>query len=392
MADVTISNDSAHTYGWTAPTAVRDGLGNLYTAQMTSQGQARIFKENGGTVQNKIVQTLPEADDHNNPCLSVQAGKDVIAFWTRHNKDAKMRFARAPEGTKDFGSVSEIIFPGNITYAQLMEYGDVGLLLTRVGNNAWWGVLTDDHWDSHGDPFKLVEMTGAGSKMYMCHGESSTPGVFHIALYGHPSLSSFRNIMYGKINLVDMTVEKSAGVIADLPSLPDHPAGISLPLNITDFDIVWSPGMSDQVARLFAIGEAHGKPVVLYAKWWDDVTPRYYRARQLDDGSWSNLNLQIDAPIFAYRDAAKYIGGGDFARNGQNYLALSVRDSATNKWHIKKYTINADSTFSLAGSFVNSSLPLVRPLCPRGDDCVTTMQLVDYSTYGVFQSKILECD
>jgi hypothetical protein len=189
-------------------------------------------------------------------------------------------------------------------------------------------------------------------------------------------------MVYGVINFNTGDVSNATGVIANLD-------GTGLPLTETSLDDI-VPCTGTEVARLFDVGEAHGKPVVLYAKWDDaeEIEATYYYAFKDDEGEWQHMatGIACGEPFYA---PSRYYGGMSIDKNGNNRLALSREEAGT--WYIDSYDINSNLTLgSKTVIATNNTYPLVRPCFVEGGDSVVYQELKKYdhyTDYGIWEWK-----
>lgn len=373
-----IGANQARTYNWTRPAAIKVGNDTYYTGV----GESGSWYCSKNSSANRV-QIYPgsDQDDHNHPSV-VQVDDKIFCFFTRHGQSGLVNYVSCDVGNTNFGTKQALTFSsGSVSYSQPVCVGDDVWVFTRNGARYWSFMHSGDkcvNWDSEID---LID-GGSGNKIYMTQSPSSTAGVYHVAVYGHPSESNLTDIYYFKINFNNGDVLDIAdNVIANLD-------GTNLPLTITNLDVAWTPsGANNPRIRLHDVGEKYGNPMILYGKWNDvTATPQHYYG-YFDGTSWVHTKLETSGAVF-FNSGRKYEGGASFSQNGDNYLYLGMYDTGDDLWKIRKWLINSDMTATYASSPDSSSAILCRPICPVGGSGVMYVQFTSYTSYLNFESNL----
>lgn len=317
---------------WTHPTA---GMldGSLLIGGIGSDGDLKIWR-NGQPASLGTIQ----ADDHNAPALALEPGHAPVIFSPEHNISKVLWYRIGLDGVWQ-----AIWFPGLVTYAQVLTEGARIVLLTRVESCQWWAVASDDWAQSWGDPVKILDGCDKGGLIYLTTGPSSTPGIYHVAAYGHPINSTWREIDYGRLDMNALA-----------------------PLHL-------QPAVKAQEERLLDVGEIEGQPAILYAAGGQDW---FYRVAQRSAEGWTVTDLATVGG--AFWAPSGYIGGAVFDDAGGVVLSRSSGGTWTVEGH-------ADGITELA----SSSEPLVRPIIAGGHVIVQQLGCYADPTHFSATAKVL---
>lgn len=368
---------------WVHPIATKQG-DDICFGGITDAGAIRLFDRAPGTnvdtpIANQIIDTLPEADDHNGVARIQATGEDRWAFFCRHNASTNLNHMRSGEGELDYDSLDAETLPSNTTYAQILHYGTSKLIvLTRSNTKQWRFVLSEDWgatWDS---PVQLLDGGSLSTQLYLTTTPSEDEAnVYHLAIAPNPTEATWRQIGYAKLDVSTGDISVASGVIANIYS------GSGLPLDKEDFDLLDPTQASNQRCRLLDVGDKYGQTIIYYAKWSPSQSPTYYQAVQNTDGSWTRTNLSILAPVFAYAGDTdpNYVGGISIDKNGSNCLYMSQKGTG-GTWSINRYPINSNFTLGTREIVVtNGTYPLVRPYAVYGGNSCIYQELRDYDSY-----------
>src|SRR3990167_2552445 len=313
---------------WTHPIATQLD-GSLYFSGVTSGGSERTFRKTGSTITKSILQTLPEADDHNAPSMLRETGKDALLFYTRHNRSNIVNYWRAPEGTIDFEDKGNLTFPYRVTYSQVLSEGNRIILLTRSGDCRWYARVNDNYgasgyWDT---PKLVIDACGEiDGKLYVLTSPSANQP---IVAAPHPTDTSWSNVAYGEVDVASGQITSSEGVIGDIDA--------GDPIDKDQLDEVNPNQTSDQHTRLLDVGEMYGVPTIVYAKWGSNFDPRYYIAFYNGTGfDRYYLGLTAGVPFDGANTAKKYVAGAAIM-HGTNNLVVAAESGGTST--IRQYPL-----------------------------------------------------
>lgn len=364
-----ISGNGGYSW-WTRPIFIQAPT-NLYFTAIANNKKWRAF-QNSSSIY-KDLDDCPELDDHNAPSILVRPSKDKFAFATRHGKSGVVNKFKANGGLSTFQDDGNLNHPGDVTYSQVLDYGNKICVFSRVNFNTWRFFRTTNWGSTWSSSRQLLDFGNYTGQMYMITAPTSTAGVYHLAIYGHPVGSNYRGMVYGRISMVTDNVANASGTIANL-------TGTNLPLTPNDFDDI-APTTGTERARLFDVGEAHGNPVILYAKWDDtnSIPAGYWMAYRDSSLNWNHVNLNILCGATFYQPS-RYYAGMSIDKNGNNKLYVAREDNGTS--YIESYPINSDMTIGTA-ILIDSSTTnrLVRPYAVEGGNEIAYQKLLHYNGY-----------
>ena len=367
---------------WTHPVATTVG-DSTYFGGVTADGTWVVARQRGDLVEARTLLQGFEPDDHNAPSILARPGRDVLVFFTRHAKSNVVYHRRAPSDTLRFGSLGAIEFPGLVTYTQVLHAGgDRVAVLTRSGCT-WSYVLSEDYGLTWHAPRVLLE--ACAIRPYVLTTPSqSTPGLYHFAVYPHPTEPDpvERRIRYGRIDFTTGRVTSGGALLGDvftgggLPVLPHELEDI--PLRLRD----------DERIRLLDVGDEHGRTVVFFARWRHSRTPfspRYFMSARDGAGSWTSwsLGLTAGAPFW---DPSTYVGGIALDRDVGSHVYVSSELSGV--WRITRYTLDPSLALTQPVVLATSTRPLVRPYVPHGGDAVLYQELSKYQTFFKYRATL----
>jgi len=363
-----LSGNGAYTW-WTRPVFLQAPT-HMYFTTISDARLWRAFRNDSGDYVD--LDTCPERDDHNAPSILARPNKDRLAFATRHAKSNVVNTFRASGGI-DFHDAGNLWHPGTVTYTQVLDSNDRVAVFSRV-NHLQWNFFLSENWGlTWGDSVEFLNSGVHTGLFYMTTAPSTTPGLYHFAAYGHPVNSSFRGLVYGTINVATGDISGPSGVVGNLD-------GTNLPLSVDDFDDV-VPTTGTEVARMFDVGEAHGHPVVVYAKWDDDnnVPAGYWLAHRDGLGVWTHVDLGVLAGA-EFWAPSRYYGGMSVAKDGSGRVFTA--HEAAGVWTVDEHPLLADMTFGTPRVIAtDSDYPLVRPYAVEDGDAVVWQRLIKYNHY-----------
>jgi hypothetical protein len=370
-APVKVSGNAIYSW-WNHPIATKVGSDTYFTG-ITDIGAWRVFKNSSTTYT--TLDDDGDGDDHNAPSILVNAGKDTIAFYTRHNTQTYISYRVAPEGTLNFGTRQYIYFPTTVTYSNVISKGDRIVIFTRCGEN-WCSSVSEDYGQTWSTGQLFYESVSGRVYMNLQQSEEDSD-IYNFATAYNPDNANPHYIVHGQFNIETGDVTTANGTVANIY---DHTG--TLPFrkqHLEDLAVIQN---NDQHIRLLDVGDKYGKNVIYYAKWDGGTTSKYYYAVHNTDGTWSRYSLGIyTGKCFTPTEEAKhYIGGLALNRNGTNTLYVSHESGGT--WYLQSFPINSDLTIGTANTIdTSTTYPLVRPYAIHGANTAIYQELHSYITF-----------
>lgn len=354
---------------WTHPIAHQDAAGVVHFGAVSADGTVTSRADCDATVLEH-----GNPDDHDAAAIVSHPTRARISFYPGHGDRAVVRFRH---GMTD-GAVT---FPGAVAYAQALVAGDRIVLLTRVDHCAWYAATSPDWGVSWTDPIPVLDDCHEGGQVYLTTApHQTTPGLYRMAVAGHPSTSSWRGIEYGLIDVGRGRIT-TPGVI----QVGDLRTGAGLPLVRGSLASVYVPPMG-RTLRLLDVGAVGGAPLVVFAEWADPTDARYVAVR-FAAGRWA-VERSLPATGRPFWAPSMYVGGASITGHGDIVLS---RRSTSGVWRVEQHRRVTTGWTSL-GSLVSSRTPLVRPYVVRGGSTVLIQRADDYRDYRHFRTAILELD
>lgn len=375
---------------WAQPVSVNDGA-YTWIGSIASAGSIRVAKVGRGGIHQWATLTNPGEifhDEHNTPALAFEATRPyLIAFYTQHGTDNIMRYRTINRMTQAVGPRRTLTFSLNITYAQVLTSGSRLMILTR-GGDTWRYRISDDFGGTWGAEKVLINASGYGQVYSFVKPISDDGDLNHLAFYGHPLSSTFRNIVYAQIHLHSGDVTLTNGqVIGNI----NDPGGPNLRPEQLQAAVVPATGFK---VRLLDVSTIRNRPAIAYAVWnaavAEDGPATYKVAMYQDDNTWKLAPWSLAAGHqFGYDPAIHYLGGMAIGRGDVIY---SARESS-GTWIFEKWAWSApQGTFTFVSKIASdSSQKLVRPYVPlrAGGAEVLIDRLETYTSYTNYNSDIL---
>ena len=354
---------------WTHPIAHQDAAGVVHFGAVAADGTVTSRADCDATVLED-----GEPDDHDAAAVVSHPTRSPISFYPGHGDRAAVRFRH---GTTD----GEVTFPGRVAYAQVLVAGDRIVLLTRVDQCAWYAATSPDWAASWTEPVSVLDDCREGGQVYLTTApHQATPGLYRLAVYGHPSTSSWRGIEYGLIDVARGRITTPGAVkVGDLRS------GAGLPLVRGTLASVYVP-RSGRALRLLDIGAVGGAPLVVFAEWTDKTDARYVAVR-FAAGAWS-VERSLPATGRPFWAPSMYVGGASITDHGDIVLS---RRSTSGVWRVEQHR-RVTTGWTNLGALASGRTPLVRPYVVRGGSTVLVQRADYYRDYRHFRTAILELE
>jgi len=376
---------------WAQPVSVNDGA-YTWVGSIATGGTVRVAKVNpaAGTYQWATLTSVGDIyhDEHNTPALAFEDAKPyLMAFYTQHGRDNVMRYRTINRTTLAMGRTRTLTFSGNITYAQIILNGTRLMILTRV-LDTWRYRISDDFGSLWSAERVLIDASGYGGVYSLVKPASNDGDLNHLAFYGHPVSSEFRNVVYAQIHLQSGDVTLANGRV--IGSIND-PAGPNL--RPEQLQAAITPGTGFKV-RLLDVDTIRGRPAIAYAVWnagaAEDGPATYKFKMYQDDNTWKSPTWSLAAGhTFGNDPAIHYVGGMAIGRDN---LIYSSRESK-GTWIFEKWVWSESAgTFKLANEIArDSTQKLARPYVPARDGATDVIinRFERYYSYTNYISDVL---
>lgn len=362
--------DAAYSW-WVHPLAVGDGdltwLG--WVDRHGGNGIDRVNHQTG-TVDRVLLAGPSSADEHNGVALALDPNQsELIAFYSRHGNDHHIRYQVVDRDTLEAGSQQTLDFGAGVTYAQVLQVPGTATIhvLCRAGGPSiggpFWKYRTSDDWGATWGPAKtLIDPNGIGQNYLQARPWPDGGATVHLAHYGHPEGSSYRNVGYAQLDLTTGQIRKVDGTL-----LGDLDAAGGPQITPQQLDVAIAPSSSHRV-RLLDVGTVQTQPAIAYAVWniSDPGEPATYKIKRLVGGAWSSETWSLPAgDVMGFSLETHYHGGMALGANGK--LWTSREDGG--EWVIEAWQ-RSGSTYLLQGELARTDSWSTRPYPVRNPGAV----------------------
>jgi hypothetical protein len=311
-----------------------------------------------GTVEAVDLAGPGQADDHNGAAVAVDPAQGtVLTAYSRHNVDTHVRIQAVDRATMAAGTQQQVDMGGNVTYAQLLHRAGTVHLICRAG--AHWRYRTSPDWGSTWGPVQtLIDGTGIGQNYLTTRPDPGDPDLVHLAHYGHPTTTTYRNVGYARLNLATGQLTRLDG--SGLGNLAD-PGGPAV--DPTSMDIPIAPSAGFRV-RLLDLGRVGDGPAIGYVVWKpDDPTwPPMYKVKYRSGGGWTSGVWELPAgDVFGFNPGTHYHGG---VAIGDDAGLWTSRLDATGRWVLDRWDRDG-ATWTVTAEVDRSLIRRIRPYAVR---------------------------
>ena len=350
-------------------------------------GACKLARINADKTLNTVALWSVHNDDHNAPAIAYRSDKDAITiFGSDHGNDALMRLLDVDRTTLATSNSRNLTFSSIISYAQLLTTGDRIVIIGRLGSVKWVYMMSDDWGATWSAQRTLIDSSSPnlGQVYIIAKPLASDATKAQFAFVGHPSLSTYRPIMHGLIDLVTGAITTDAGgALGDL----DDASGPSIVATALTTAV---PSTTGVVYRLLDVGEVGGRYAVLYAEWESANDVTRYRIATYSGGSWTTAAWAPTAGApFGYTPPSHYQGGAVFSRDNG---AITSRE-AGGGWYVDRWTWNG-SDLVFAHEMSSSTVARARPLVPTQTGLIPALvgELTTYTSYTQYYGlgKVIE--
>ncbi len=331
---------------------------------------------NTNTVEEVLIRSNIQPDDHNNPTFLVLPDERIIVFYSRHT-DEKCFWYRVTKEKGDLTTLGEekcLATSDATTYPSpfLMENDPEHIYLCWRGINWHPTIAKLDIPDEDGNtkfvygPYQMVQSTGA--RPYAKYASNGVDKIYVTYTTGHPDNEQPNWVYFNAINIADMTLEDVSG--NTLSTIADGPLGVNKTDYSQSYIVDTAPGdMRDWVWQA-AIGE-DGKPVIAMVRISGGKTSHDYYYVKWNGEAWTATFLANGGGSFHQSSGLEMCYSGGMAIDPDNtsiiYCSVPVEGVFGTVYEIIKYTMSEDGTEVIAtepitkNSLKNNVRPFVIP-------------------------------
>jgi hypothetical protein len=377
---VTDPNTAFDTFAswWTLPRAVGTASYGTWIGGVAVDGR-NVISNLGGSGARITGYGGYNPDDHNTIGLLAPEDKVPIAFITGHGSQSTIRVRKGPS-IGDFSSLSAVTSlttsaGSSYTQAYNRPGTNEGIIFSRVTSFKWSLFWTDDYFTTFGTERAFL-VPGGTSQFYMATRQLSD-GNLRAVCYGHPTLSSVRDIYYCHINLETGDVTKVDGTV-----IGNVKTGANLPLSHTSWDKAYDV-LSGIGSRLFDISD--GPEIeIAFATWTGDGSSNdtTYKYLRYDGSQWVTHDVCLSGAPFGYKTDTQYVGGMSFPEDSPGGIVYLSREE-NSVWTIEKWSTanNGSSWATTVLATSPSGHKYIRPYALKSTD-QHPLTYIDCTNYG----------
>ena len=351
-------------------------------------------------VNEVLIRTNIQPDDHNNPTFLVLPDERIIVFYSRHTDEACFwyRVTTEPGDLTTLGEEKCLNTSANTTYPSpfLMENDPDHIYLMWRGINWHPTIAKLSIPDENGNteftygPYQMVQSTGA--RPYAKYSSNGVDKLYVTYTTGHPDNEQPNWVYFNQIDIATMTLEDVKG------NTMSTIANGALSVNKTDTTqthiVDTAPGnMRDWVWQT-AVGE-DGKPVIAMVRISGGKTSHDYYYVKWNGTEWVATFLANGGGHFHQTSGLEMCYSGGMAIDSDNtnimYCSVPVEGVFGTVYEIIKYTMNDAGTQIVSTEQItkNSRKNNVRPYVignSEGKDIRLTWMHGDYTDWIVSSS------
>ncbi|MBQ3110783.1 MAG: BNR repeat-containing protein [Clostridia bacterium] len=344
-------------------------------------------------VNEVLIRSNIQPDDHNNPTFLVLPDERIIVFYSRHTDEACFwyRVTEEPGDLTTLGKEKCLNTSANTTYPSpfLMENDPDHIYLMWRGIN-WHPTIAklsipdeDGNTEFTYGPYQMVQSTGA--RPYAKYSSNGVDKLYVTYTTGHPDNEQPNWVYFNQINIEDMTLEDINGTTMSTI------ANGALSVNKTDTTqthiVDTAPGSMRDWVWQTAVGE-DGKPVIAMVRISGGKTSHEYYYVKWNGTEWVKTYLATGGTFHQSASSGLelcYSGGMAIDPDNTNimYCSVPVEGVFGTVYEIIKYTMNSAGTQILSTEQItkNSLKNNVRPYVignSEGKDIRLTWMHGDY--------------
>ncbi len=303
------------------------------------------------TVNEVLIRTNIQPDDHNNPTFLVLPDERIIVFYSRHTDEACFWY-RVTEKKGDLTTLGEekcLNTSANTTYPSpfLMENDPDHIYLMWRGINWHPTIAKLSIPDENGNtaftygPYQMVQSTAA--RPYAKYSSNGVDKLYVTYTLGHPDNEANNWVFFNQINIEDMTLEDVNG--NTMTTIANGVLNVNAS-NSNQSHIVVAEGMRDWVWQV-AEG-SDGYPVIALVKINGGKTSHDYYYAKWNGTKWVITFLANGGGHFHQTGGLEMCYSGGMAIDPDNtnvmYCSVPVEGAFGRVYEIIKYTMSDDGT------------------------------------------------
>ncbi len=306
-----------------------------------------------GKVDEVLIRTNIQPDDHNNPTFVMIPDGRIVVFYSRHTDEACFwyRVSKEPGDITTFGEEKCLETSANTTYPSPFVMSDDPEHIYLCWRGIEWHptiaklTLPDENGDMEFDfgPYQIVRSTNTGDNVrpYAKYASNGKDKIYMSYTSTHPDNVSNNWLYFNQIDINTMTVHNIKGdlmrTIANGPLIVDHS---------NQSHIVDQTGSVRNWLWQVAVAE-DGNPVIANVRINGGKTSHDYYYVKWDGTKWVKTFLTNAGGKFHPSNTEYCYSGGmsiDVDNPNVIYCSKPVEGLFGKIWEIFKYTMSADGT------------------------------------------------
>ncbi len=304
-------------------------------------------------VQEVLIRTNIQPDDHNNPTFLVLPDERIIVFYSRHTDEACFwyRVTEEPGDLTTLGEEKCLNTSANTTYPSpfLMENDPDHIYLMWRGINWHPTIAKLDIPDANGNtqftygPYQMVQSTGA--RPYAKYASNGVDKLYVTYTTGHPDNEQPNWVYFNQIDIETMTLQDIKG--NTMSTIANGPLNVNKTNTAQTHIVDTAPGnMRDWVWQT-AVGE-DGLPVIAMVRINGGKTSHDYYYVKWNGSEWVATFLSNGGGHFHQTSGLEMCYSGGMAIDPDNtnimYCSEPVEGVFGKVYEIVKYTMNDAGT------------------------------------------------
>jgi|GEM_PF-781845 len=356
-------------------------INNTYIGYIDVHGniKAMQYNHNTGKLDEVLIRSNIQPDDHNNPTFLVLPDERIMMFYSRHTDEPCIwyRVSREKGDITTMGPEKKLVTKENTTYPSpfILSADPDHIYITWRGIN-WHPTIAripipDENGDTDFDwgPYQIVQSTGA--RPYAKYASNGVDKIYITYTTGHPDNENPNWVYFGQIDITDLTLRDIRGNI--LSTIANGPFNVNKNQSFYNVNyVVDNSAMRNWVWQITV--DEYGNPVIAMVEINDSKNLHKYYAIKWNDYSWTKTFLDYAGGHFHQTSGLELCYSGGLAIDPANprvfYTSIPIQGVFGNVYEIVRYTLNEDFTEVIAIEQItqNSRKNNVRPFVIPGTD------------------------
>lgn len=391
QADATnlLTYDGCYTW-WTNALTLRyvGEKDQTYMSYVSEEGALMISAYNHATgdIEHGQVAKFKLVDDHNSCGVQILPNGKILAVYSRHNADNKIRWkiSKNAEDVTSFGEEQYVECEKKVTYAQLHRISDEEYRILYRAMNCWGTMVynwVEDSWSE-----EVLWLKEGGGQYYVWTQEDATKGRINIFMTSHPKTGNDQNVRYGYYDMNGKLYNMAGEQIGDLNVQQEKVSDPRI------FDVIYQAAEGEHT-RLYDASFMGEKIGVMYGvgQSGEDTSKYYYAYYDEDSKQWVN-NFICDSGQWIV-EGNMYFGGVAFDKKDMQTIYVTRREGffyRIERWKTNDYGATWEIEKVIEES-TERGVVFMRPMIPYNahDDIDVFYIKGYYPSYSKFNTDLI---